>query len=71
MKRHTFSCRLDEDLFVVISDRAQAAGTDRNTQIVGLLRHGLVGAEAFEAAVKKFVMRSVTADDLLRLETGV
>ena len=58
-------------MFVTISDRAQAAGTDRNAQIVDLLRHGLIGAASFEEAVRRFVFRTVTKEELLKLETGL
>lgn len=70
MKKHTFSIRLPEDLVITISQRAQVAGRDRNSEITELLRHGLIGAGSLEEAVKKFVFRTVTKEELLKLELG-
>lgn len=71
MKRHTFSIRIPEDLVVEVSRLAQERKTDRNAVMNEMLRFGLRRTADFEKAVRDFVFREVTKEEMLRLETGV
>ena len=70
MKKYAFSIRLPEDLYITVSRRAQASGRDRIAEIIDLLEVGLSKTVDFEGAVKRFVMRQVTADELKSLGGG-
>lgn len=71
MKRHTFSIRIPEDLVVEVSRIAQERDTDRNAVMNEMLRYGLHRKMEFDRAVRDFVFREVTKEEMLRLGGGL
>ena len=71
MDHHSFTIRLPQDIVVEVGRRAQKARRSRNEELISLLRLGLSEGERlamdFDAAVRAFVFRQVTPEELQQM----
>lgn len=58
-------------MVIEISNRARSSSRDRNPVIVELLTLGLDQARDFDRAVRDFVFRGVSEEEMTRLKAGL